>query len=321
MKSRSVSLTGATGFLGGHIADACRRRGWRVRAIVRPGNRKPLPGDVDVREARLTSREDLASAFDGSEAVIHTAGLVRAARGEFFETVNVDGTRAVVEAANAAQTRLVHLSSLAAMGTGTADRPVREDDDPHPLNAYGRSKLAAEGVVRERARMPWIILRPCAVYGPGDRGFLPLARLARRGFFPLATSASTPFSFVYVEDLAAAVVSALDSAVSEEALFIAHARSHTAEALLRGLAHELARSYRPWRVPHVLLSAVAMAGDLQWLTGRAPLLDSARLVELSAEGFVCDVSRARERLGFLASVDLPEGLTRTVRWYRERGWL
>ena len=321
MRSRSVSLTGATGFLGGHIAEACRRRGWKVRAIVRPGNRKLLPGDVYVREAPLTSATALMSAFDGCAAVVHTAGLVRARRGESFETVNVDGTRAVVEAANAAQTRLVHLSSLAAMGPGTADRPVREDDDPHPVNAYGHSKLAAEAVVRERTRVPWIILRPCAVYGPGDRGFLPLARLARRGLFPLATSASMPFSFVFVEDLAEAVVSALDSAVSDDALFIAHARSHTAEALLRGLAHELTKSYRPWRVPHFLLSAIAVAGDLQWLTGRAPLLDSARLVELSAEGFVCDTRRAEDRLGFLASVDLPEGLTRTVRWYRERGWL
>jgi len=321
MKSRSVSLTGATGFLGGHIAEACRQHGWTVRAVVRPGNRKPLSGDVEVREASLTSKDALASAFDGCEAVIHTAGLVRAPRPEALDAVNVDGTRAVVGAANAARVRLVHVSSLAAMGAGTEDRPVREDDDPHPVNAYGRSKLAAERVVREQATVPWIILRPCAVYGPGDRGFLPVARLARLGLFPLATPAATPFSFVYVADLAEAVVSALDSAVSEDALFVAHARSHTVEALLRGLAHELARSYRPWRVPRFLLRSVAVAGDLQWRTGRAPLLDSARWAELSAQGFVCDVSRARDRLGFLASVDLSEGLARTVRWYRERGWL
>ena len=321
MRSGSVSLTGATGFLGGHIADACRRRGWTVRAIVRPGNRKPVPGDVDVREAALASPEALAAAFEGCDAVIHTAGLVRTARPDAFQHVNVDGTRAVVEAANMVQARLVHVSSLAAMGTGTVDRPVREDDPPRPVNAYGRSKLAAEEVVRDTATVPWIILRPCAVYGPGDRGFLPLARLARRGLFPLATAASTPFSFVYADDVAEAVARALESSVSDDAVFVAHARSHTAEALLRSLAHELAQPYSPLRVPRVLLRAAAAAGDLQWLTGRAPWLDRSRLAELSAEGFVCDVSRARERLGFVASVDLSEGLHRTVRWYRERGWL
>ena len=180
MKNRSVSVTGATGFLGWHIATELAARGWTVRAIVRPGSAKPLPEGVEIRQSSL-EHVALKAAFDGSDVVVHAAGLTRARSERAFRTVNVDGTRAVVAAANEAGARIVHISSLAAIGPGTADRPAHEDDRPQPLTAYGKSKLASEAVVRSEARVPWTIVRPAAVYGPRDRQFLPLVRLATRG--------------------------------------------------------------------------------------------------------------------------------------------
>jgi nucleoside-diphosphate-sugar epimerase len=179
MKSRSVSITGATGFIGTHAVRAFRTHGWKVLAIVRPGSEKTVPDGAAVRHADLLSQGALTAAFAGSEVVVHAAGLVRAASSDELQSVNVGATRAVVAAANAVGARLVHLSSLAAIGPGTPEHPTREDDPPQPVNAYGRSKLAAEAMVRSTATVPWTILRPSAVYGPGDRGFLPLVRLAR----------------------------------------------------------------------------------------------------------------------------------------------
>lgn len=321
MKSRCVSLTGATGFLGGAIVRAARSRGWSVQAIVRPGNTRPVPEGARAIEADLRDGAALARAFTASDAVVHAAGRVRAPRPRDFSATNVEGTRAVVEAANAAGVRLVHISSLAAAGPGSAAAPVREDDPPRPVNAYGRSKLAGEHVVRDLARVPWIILRPSAVYGPGDRGFLPLARLANRGVFLLAAPAETAFTFLFVDDAAAAVVGALESAADRDVLFVGHRRPGTAGAMLRAWADACGRRYRPVAVPRPVLRAAALAGDLVWRLGGTPDVDSSRFAEFTAGGFVCDVTRAAERIGFTAGVPLPEGVARTARWYREQGWL
>ena len=178
-----------------------------MRAIVRPGNRKPVPAGIEVVEAPLDPAA-LERAIAESSLIVHSAALVRAASVRQMEQVNVDGTRAVVEAANGAGARLIFLSSQAAIGPGTAERPSREDDVPQPLTAYGRSKLAAEAVVRSDAQVAWTIVRPSAVYGPRDRGFLPLFRLASRGMFLMVTRPTTPFTFIYVDDLVQAVVTA-----------------------------------------------------------------------------------------------------------------
>jgi len=238
-----------------------------------------------------------------------------------FDTVNVDGTRAVTAAANEIGARLVHLSSLAAVGPGTMVRPAREGDRPSPVNAYGRSKLAGERTLDETAVVPWIILRPSAVYGPGDSAFLPLVRLARRGAFLLASPAATPFSFIYVDDVADAIVRAAESDTARETFFLSHPHAETTETLLRGIAECLGTRYRPVRLPPLLVKIAGWVGDVAWSVGWRPPIDSSRVAEFQAPGFVCDVSRAQARLGFSPSVGLRTGLARTVEWYRQQGWI
>lgn len=320
MKSRSVSITGATGFVGWHVAEAFRRAGWRVRAIVRPGGVKPVPEGVERIEAALNAAT-LSAAIGESDAVVHAAGLTRSLDSSAF-AFNVSGTQAVLEAVNAAGARLVFISSQAAIGTGTIGRPSRENDEPRPLTPYGRSKLAAEAAVRERARTPWTIIRPTTVYGPRDRQFLPLFRLAARGIFLQVVPPTRAFTFIFVDDLARAVVLAAErEGPSSQTLFLGHPEPLTADDLLRGLAGVFGHRHRPWRVPDLVLRAFAWGGELAWRFGEEPLLDRARLTELGAEGFVCAVDRARDLLGFTAAVPLSEGLTRTAQWYRNQGWV
>jgi nucleoside-diphosphate-sugar epimerase len=321
MKSRLVSLTGATGFLGQHLAEAYHSGGWRVRAIVRPGTRKPLPVGIERRESSLTSSL-LGAAVAGSDLIVHAAGLTRARSEDAFNAVNVAGTRAVVEAANACGARLVHVSSQAAIGPGTVERPARETDAPRPVNAYARSKLAGEAVVRDESRGPWIILRPSAIYGPGDRAFLPLVRLAGHGLFPMVVPGATPFTFVHVDDVVRAVLLASeDHAADSDAMFIGHPEPQTTEAFLRQLAVAVGRRFRPMPIPRLLVHAVASLGDLAWKLGGEPIFDASRLAEFGAAGFVCSADHARQALGFTATVTLPAGLEQTVRWYRNQGWV
>lgn len=320
MKSRLVSVTGATGFLGAHIVGAFVRAGWQVRAIVRPGRAGAAERSVDYREAPL-ERGALVPAIEDSDVVVHVAGLTRGGAAALTRT-NVDGTRAVVGAINECGARLVHLSSQAAIGAGTPARPAREDDPPRPVNAYGLSKLEGEAVVSQLARVPWVVLRPSAVYGPNDRQWLPLVRLAARGMFPLVTRADLALTLVYVDDVARATVLAAErDDVCGQAFFVGHHEPETAGGVLAAIAQQVKRPYHPRRVPVAVVRSAARLGDLSATLGFRPLLDSARLAELLSEGFVCAVDRAQEELGFTAEVSLSEGLARTIRWYRDTGWL
>lgn len=316
-----VSLTGATGFLGRHIARAFADAGWRVRAVVRPGTPHAAPPGAEVVEAPLEG-DPLAAAIDGTALLVHAAALVRAPDARSYARVNVEGTRAAVAAANRTGTALLFVSSLAAAGPGTPVRPRREEDEPRPISPYGRSKLAAERALRNEARVPWTIVRPSAVYGPWDRGFLPLFRLAARGRFPLAARPDAAFTLIEAGDLARALVLLADAPAAHGAtLFLGHARPVTTDDLMRALAGAVGRPYRPRPVPRALLRLAAGVGDLAWRLGWQPPIDSSRYAELTADGFVCAVDRADALVGFRAETSLVEGLERTLRWYREQGWV
>jgi nucleoside-diphosphate-sugar epimerase len=217
---------------------------------------------------------------------------------------------------------VIYVSSQAAAGAGTLERPVLEGDEPRPLTAYGRSKAAAEAIVRTEATVPWSIMRPSSVYGPRDRQFLPLFRMAARGVFPLAARPTMPFTLIHVQDLVrATLLASADPKAMGETFFIGHPRAVTTEALLKTLADAFNRQYRPVRVPQAIVSGLALAGAVSWAFGRPPLLDAARVTELRSDGFVCAVDRAREVLGFTASVELPEGIQQTLQWYRDEKWI
>ena len=303
------------------MAGEFLRRGWHVRGIVRPGNTKPLPDGVEPRESALHA-SSLKGAIAGTDVLVHAAALIRSGNTDVLRAVNVEATRAVVDAVNETGARLVFISSQAAIGAGTPERPAREDDPPRPLNAYGRTKAAAESAIRSDARVPWTILRPCSVYGPRDRQWLPLVRLAARGRFLVAAPPAMPFTLVHVDDVARAIaIAAEDPRAIGEAFFIGHPRFYTAEAILQQIAKSVGRPYRPWRVPPIALEALALAGEVAWRFGFTPIVDKSRLAELSAPGFVCSVEHARDVLGFTAQTEFAEGMDRTVRWYRENGWL
>jgi nucleoside-diphosphate-sugar epimerase len=321
MKKRSVSVTGATGFVGWHVAESLARSGWTVRAVVRRGNRKPVPRGVLAVESDL-SAVSLTSAFADSDVVVHSAALIRARYEAAFNAVNVEGARAAAAAASAVGARLVLISSQAAGGQGTPDAPRRESDPPEPVNAYGRSKLAAEQVVREAPGLQWTILRPCAVYGPRDRGFLPLFRMGARGLFLVPSAADIAFTLIHITDLVHAIRLAVTSpAAAGETMFIGYPEPRTGEDVLQAIAASLHRPFRPRRIPAWLFTALALVGDLSWKAGVKPLVDSGRLAEFRARGFVCSADRAREVLGFSAEIPLERGIAQTARWYEEEGWI
>ena len=318
---RVAIVTGATGFIGGAVASRLRDRGWRVRGITRPGSRKSLPAGVERVEARLVA-DEVTAALGRADVVIHLAGLVKAATPSLFRIANVDGTRETAEAASRLGARFVHVSSHAVAGPAPAERPSLENDPPNPITSYGVSKQQAEDVVRSATELRWTILRPSAVYGGGDRAFLPLFRLARLGLFPLIQDPRVQYTLVHVDDVARAVeVAATSESAVGEAFFVGHPAPVAVGEMMAALAGVFGRRYRPVTIPSGLIWAAAMLGQGLSRCGWPQPLDGKLWRDLRAGGFVCSVGKARRVLGFEAAINLAEGLARTARWYVEHRWV
>lgn len=314
-------VTGATGFIGWTVASRLRDRGWRVCAVVRPDSRNPAPPGVERLTAPLKANE-LVAVCARADVVIHLAGLTKARDLDRFCRVNVDGTREVAEGARRLGARLVHVSSQAVAGPATPDRPSLEDDPPNPLTGYAKSKRLAEDAVRGMPELRWTIIRPSGVYGPGDRAFLPLFRLARMGLFPLVGNRGALYTLAHVDDVARAIeMAAVSEAAPGEVFFVGHAAAVSADRLMAGLAAALGRPCRPVRVPLGLVWAATTFGECLSRAGWPQNLDRSRWKELRAPGFVCNVAKAKRVLGFEAAIDVADGLARTARWYADHGWL
>ena len=318
---RSVAMTGATGFIGRHVAADLAARGIAVTSIVRLGSRHEPPPGSTVIHAPLEAAA-LRDAFAGRDAVVHLAGVVAAVDAKTYFAVNAEGTRAVAEAARDAGARLVHVSSLAAAGPAPASAPARETDPPRPITPYGVSKLESERIVTGTPDLRSVILRPGIVYGPTDRAVFPLFKAAQSGVLPLVGRAGAAYAFIHVDDVVRAIVSAVERIDVGGAIFVAHETPVTALDLLDAIRTAVGRNGRVIRIPMPLTHALALAGDVAgWVLKKPMTLNSWRYAEMAAEGFVCRVDRMRDELGVVARVTLRDGMARTAAWYREAGWL
>ncbi|MFF5130035.1 NAD-dependent epimerase/dehydratase family protein [Streptomyces syringium] len=291
-------ITGATGFIGRHLARHLLERGHHVTALVRRDGR--VFGSLTVR-GDLVTGEGLAAAVRGVDRVIHLAGVTKAADPRLYTMVNTVGTERLLAAvaARPEPPRLVYCSSLAAVGPG---RRRHEDDPPAPVSAYGRSKLGGELALRGGAgRVPAVVVRPPIVYGPGDREFLPrLATAVRAGLLPaVGRPGPRHYSLLHVEDLCRALLTAADSGVPGATYHVSDGVEHLWDDVGATAAEVLGR--RPPRVVHIPLRlALTVARTL----GGASVLNPGKVAEAAHPAWTSAVGR----LPFSPCVPLSEGL-------------
>lgn len=325
-----VLLTGANGFVGSHILDRLLAQKIDVAVLLRPSSdRKFITtqlSKVDVRTGGIDQPNTLDAALEGVTHVIHCAGATKALNAAGFMAVNQRGTRHLVEAVNrrgAQIQRFVHVSSLAAAGPATSERPRREADVPTPISNYGISKLAAEREVVEHCRVDWTIIRPPAVYGPRDNAFLTLFKTAKMHLLTRIGGGRQQLTLVYVEDLAAAIVAGLMHAnASREIFFAGSPEVVTAGELTQCIAKELGVWTVTLPLPNAVLWLACQFMEFKSrLTKRPDVLNAQKWAELKAPGWVCDVSRFRSEVGYECRTTLREGVVKTRDWYRAQGWL
>ena len=318
-----VLVTGATGFVGRHLCPELIARGFRVRAAFRGEGHLDLPGVSWVRVGDVGPSTDWTEALHGVSHVIHLASLAHQVgeEGEAirqrFRQINVEGTRRLAEAAAIARLpgRFCFVSSIGAVTT-FSEVPVSENTPCAPDSDYGRSKLEAEEAVKEvlgQAGVSWTIVRPTLVYGPGNPGNMArLLRLIRTGL-PLPLSGiQNRRSFVFVSNLADALIHALGHPAAEgKALLVHDGRAISTPELLRMLGKASGRRVRLFPCPMALLHALARAGDLvHWIAGRSIGLDTYSVDRLTGS-LAVDSEAVYAELGWKPPVSMEEGLCRT----------
>lgn len=305
--TQTIAITGATGFAGRHLVADLLPRGFALRALVRNPAAAGLPDGVATVKGDLADTAALARLVDGADGVIHLAGALTALDREGYFKVNEQGTRALAEAAQQAGVRrFVHISSLAA----------REPQ----LSGYAASKRAGEEVIAARQQaLNAIIIRPPAVYGPGDRGTLPLIKELTRPIAAIPGRPDARFSLIHGRDLARLIALAL----TEDRRGLVEVSDGKPGGygwadLIRTASAFRGSPIRPVFLPRAVPAAVAsLAEGFARLTGKPGMVNRGKIAELYHPDWVA-------RPGGLALADptpFDAGFAETVTWYRAAGWL
>jgi nucleoside-diphosphate-sugar epimerase len=303
-------VTGANGFVGGHLVDALASRGWRVRRALRAA---VAPDDAAVGD--INGQTNWDRALQGVNAIVHLASRVHVMRETAsdplaaFREVNVAGTRRLAEAAiHAGVKRFVFVSSIKVNGERTTDRPFDENSPAAPRDAYGQSKLEAEEALRAMRELDVVIVRPPVVYGPGVKGnILRLMKLVDRGVpLPLGRVRNRR-SMIGVRNLCDFLVKcAGDSRAAGELFLICDDEALSTCELVRRIGSMLNRQARVWPFP---VSAMRAA---------ASLVGAGETIARLTESLEVDSRKAREMLGWSAPMSVDAQLEEMVRWYRMR---
>jgi 2-alkyl-3-oxoalkanoate reductase len=309
-----VALTGATGFVGRRLAPQLAAAGWRVRLLLR---RDPVRAewrgmDPQIVAGDLGDAGALQQLVSGVDAVVHVAGLIKAARQSQYDAINATGSAQLAEAVarHAPAAKMLHVSTLAA----------REPQ----LSGYGASKRAGEDAVRRILGARALVIRPPAVYGPGDRETLVFFQMARHRFVPLAGTPAARAAMIHVDDLCSLLVAHLGEPFGGQVLSAADARPEGYSwrevfgTAARAVGNARARLFQ---APAPLLRSLALAGDTARLFGSANMLTSEKLRELRHPDWSVPAQQWARPAGWVPNYTLPEGFANAVAWYQRAGWL
>ena len=337
-----ILVTGASGFIGSFIVEEALRRGFETWAAVRKSSSRAFLQDSRIHfiELNLASEEQLKEQLKGCafDYVVHAAGVTKCLNRDDFFRINTDGTRHLVGALLALKMplkRFVYISSLSIMGAIREQQPyqeIREEDEARPNTAYGKSKLEAERwlklqneklEMRNEKLFPYVILRPTGVYGPRERDYFMMAKSIKAHTDFAVGFRQQDITFVYVTDVVQAVFLALEKGKTGRKYFLSDGEVYQSSAFSNLIRRELGN---PWWIritaPLWLLRIVTFCGEcIGRLTGKVTALNNDKYHIMRQRNWRCDISPAREELGYEPQVKLEEGVKRSIQWYKENKWL
>lgn len=317
----TVLVTGARGFIGGHLVKRLTECGMRVRCLARRQSAGTSSADAETVAGDYVTGAGLREAVEGADIVIHLAGVTKALRGNDYYAGNVQAAESMARVSGAVA-RFVHVSSLAAVGPSPEGQDVTEATEPHPVSDYGRSKLQGEQAVR--SLLPGaVVVRPPVVYGPRDTDVFEMLRSVDRGIDLRIGRGERWFSAIYVEDLVEGLIAAARSAgATGKVYFLTHPEPVSWTRFTATAAKLLDRHPRTVYLPRAAaFAAGCLAEGWSRATRKPGIISRDKVREAAYPRWTCSAELARRDLGFTAAVSLEEGMTKAIAWYKAEGWL
>ncbi|MCR4582246.1 MAG: NAD-dependent epimerase/dehydratase family protein [Prevotella sp.] len=329
-----ILITGASGFIGSFIVEEALRRGMETWAAVRKSSSRAYLQDERIHflELNLASREQLTEQLRDHQFdyVVHAAGATKCLDKADFRRINTEGTMHLADALLETQKslrKMVFVSSLSIFGAIREEQPyeeIRESDTPQPNTAYGRSKLEAEQYLDTlQGQLPVVTLRPTGVYGPRERDYYVMAKSIQQHTDFAVGFKRQDITFVYVKDVVQAVFLALEKGQPGRKYFLSDGAVYQSATFSNLLHEELGR---PWwiriKAPIWLLRVITCCGEY-WgrLTGQLIVLNNDKFNILRQRNWRCDITPAKEELGYNPDYPLERGVKETIAWYKANGWL
>ncbi|MCS7303705.1 MAG: NAD-dependent epimerase/dehydratase family protein [Thermoguttaceae bacterium] len=335
-----VLVTGGSGFVGSHLAEALVARGDQVTCLVRRTSRKEFLETLGVQlvYGDLGDVESLAKAVRGQEVVYHVAGLTHVLDRQEFYRVNAEAVGRVAEAcakAGPSPPVLVLVSSLAAAGPARHGRPRTEQDPPEPVSHYGRSKLAGEEAARNWAdQVPITIVRPPIIFGPRDRACLEWFKCIKRFRLHFVPGwRRRRYSWIHIADLVRLLLAAAERGERLQktnlperqsiGIYFADSGEHPTFAEMgRKMAAAMGCGVAVCYVAMPVLWTITAGIEAVSRLRRKPFyVNFDKIREASAGHWICSAEKAAVQLGFSPQASLDQRLHETVVWYRQAGWL
>jgi len=326
-----VLVTGATGFIGSHVADKLLAKGYYVRCIARKtSNLRWLDGkNFEIVEASLDNPESLIKAVEGVDYVYHVAGLTFARNYEEFLKGNRDATAnliSVVEKHAPNIKRFLFVSSQTVAGPAKSlYEPVDETTPRNPITSYGRSKKEAEDVVLSyKDKIPFTIVRAPAVYGPRDTAIYDIFRTVKMGLGTMVGFRDKYISLIHSEDLSRGIIEAAESEkTKDEIYFVSSEEFYTWKQLINIIAEKMNKKFvLKIRLPHfIVLTVAAISEFLGKFSDKPPVFNYEKGIDFIQDYWICSTEKAKRDFGYRQMMSIEDGMQNTIEWYKQNKWL
>ncbi len=325
-------VTGANGFIGQRLTEMLLQEGFHIRCVdIRPP-RPEIKKDARVEHYVIDCADsqclEKSGILNGADYVFHLAAVTKGADYETFYKGNVLPTKSLLQALLDSKIRLhrfVFVSTQAAAGPARdLTHPIAESDEPHPNEDYSATKLEAENVVRQFGKkIPFTIIRPSCVYGPGDIDFLNIFKQIKFHVNVYPGYRKKWISIIYVDDLARGIVCAVrNEATIGKTYFLGNEAPVTWQEVHRTMAKAANKKVMEISLPWWFVAMVCRGGDL-WthLTGHYTIANSRKAILSKQPFWICSAKSAFHDFGFQTKTTLIDGLKQTFEWYVQNDWL
>jgi dihydroflavonol-4-reductase len=322
-------ITGATGFVGSHLADRLLEKGYDVFCLIRKSsNLQWLKGkNVRLVEGDLFSNDLLAATIKDMDYIFHVAGVVKSKDKAGFEKGNYLATKNLLELTlknNPNIKKFIHISSGAVCGPNPDDSPINEEYEPKPKTTYGiTKKMAEDEVIKFKNQFPVVIIRPPAVFGPRDTEIFIYFKTFSGGLNSVIGFKEKYLSLIYVDDLVNGIIlSAEKETVSGSIYFICSDKEYNWNEIGNVTSKLLEKKAIKLRIPHWLVYTVgAIAQFFSVFSKKAATLNLEKCFDITRKKWVFSNEKAKKELGFKEQYSLEESFGKTIDWYKEMKWL